>query len=85
MFGDSGDGQKVRAVATGAAITCAGATVLGLGAARYAEIEAPLPKVESVANAPVKTIDYATTGSVGGETRHEVVVLNPCRGQVNRR
>ncbi len=77
MFGAFGDGQTIRKVVIGAAITCAGATFLGLGAERFAGIEAPLVGAVSVARAPLNAIDYARTGSLS-EERNELVVLGPC-------
>ncbi len=85
MFGAFGDGQTIRTVVIGAAITCAGATFLGLGAERFAGIEAPLAGVGSVARAPVNAIDYARTGSLIGDKRDELVVLGPCDDGADRR
>ncbi len=77
MFGAFGDSQTIRKVVIGAAITCASATFLGLGAERFAGIEAPLVGVVSVARAPLNAIDYARTGSLSG-AGNELVVLGPC-------
>ena len=85
MLGAFDDGQSVRTVAIGAAIVCASAVFLGLGAEQYAEIEAPRALVGSAARTPVNAIDYATTGSLGGENRQEFVVLGPCGDEADRR
>ena len=83
MFGAFGDDQTIRKVVIGAVITCASATFLGLGAERFALMEAPLVGVGSVARAPVNAIDYARTGSLSG-ARDELVVLGPCGDGSNR-
>ena len=84
LFGSLGDGQTVRAVAFGAAIACAGATALGLGVERYAEISGPPALAHSLPRPPANATDYATTGSLGGEGRRELVVLGPCGDEAGR-
>ncbi len=90
IFGVLYAGKTVRTVAAGAAVACIAATALGVEAERLAQsagptmisnlFPRPLPSLGLHANA----IDFATTGSIQTEGRHELVVLGPCGDQTDR-
>ena len=83
MFGEHlGDGRTLRAVTIAAALACATATAFGAAAERYAEgyVETGGLRLSEVSASghSGSAIDYATTGSIQGEGRTEVVILGPC-------
>jgi hypothetical protein len=84
--------RRLEFTAVVAAAAAVGCVILGQGAERYASIAAPPADALADAEAgktmagtrggPIfNTIDYATTGSIKGQT----VVISPCTGrQVER-
>ena len=84
LFGNLGDGQTIRAVALGAAIACAGAAAIGLGAKRYAETGDTPASAELLPQPPANAIDYATTGKLVREERRAFVVLGPWGDEADR-
>lgn len=81
VFEDWSEGQSLKAAAALAIAACALATAAGTAAERFAErrleaagaIAAPI-----AARPPANAIDYATTGSIAGESPRGLVVLGPC-------
>ena len=84
LFGILREGKAVRTIAAGAAVACVAATALGVEVERLAQsggstmiatlFSGPRPSLGLHANA----IDFATTGSIQADGRHELVVLGPC-------
>jgi hypothetical protein len=81
MFEEWGEGRTLQAAAAFAIVACGVAAALGAGAERFAERQLALagPASEAVVfHPPLNTIDFATTGSIQGESKKGLVVLGPC-------